>query len=125
MEHKPAMISETFWAKIFMAGDINLAKNACSEFCMSGLCVNIYATEYIYTMGREAGFVVELINYPRFKESPEMIRVKAQALADFLLERCFQGSYTLMTPDTTVFISRRKDVENANDKDARLTARQT
>ena len=57
---------DTYWVRIYMAGDLQIAKHICREFCMVGLCINISETDYIYTMGEEIGFCVELINYPRF-----------------------------------------------------------
>ena len=99
----------SFWVKIYMSGDIHLAKSVCSEFCLRGLCVNLSETDYIYTMGSEIGFVVELINYARFPKTNNEIVNTAQELADLLLDRLFQGSYTLITPEKSYFVSRRKE----------------
>jgi hypothetical protein len=99
---------DAFWVKIYMSGDVRLAKQVCLEFCLRGLCVNLYETDYIYTMGSEFGFVVELINYARFPKTSNEITNAAQELADLLLERLFQGSYTLMTPEKSYFVTRRK-----------------
>jgi hypothetical protein len=99
---------DTYWVKIYMAGDIDVAKQTCREFCMIGLCVNIHETDYIYTLGEENGFCVELINYPRFPTTSNDITNKATELADLLMERCFQGSYSLMTPEKTYWVTRRE-----------------
>lgn len=99
---------ETYWAKIYMAGDINQAKNVCQEFVMDGLCVNIRETDYVYTMGRESGFCVEIINYPRFPSSSGDILLKTEKLGTLLLERLFQGSFTIMTPTKTYWFTRRE-----------------
>lgn len=98
---------DSFWIKIYMAGDIKFAKQICQEYCLTGLCVNLSETDYIYTMGSEKGFVVELINYARFPKTNNELTNIAQGLADLLLERLFQGSYTLMTPEKSYFVSRR------------------
>lgn len=98
---------DSFWIKIYMAGDINFAKQICQEYCLTGLCVNLSETDYIYTMGSEKGFVVELINYARFPKTNNELTNTAQELANLLLERLFQGSYTLMTPEKSYFFSRR------------------
>ena len=99
---------DTYWVKIYMAGDINVAKQTCREFCMIGLCVNVHETDYIYTLGEESGFYVELINYPRFPTTGNDITNKATELADLLMQRCFQGSYSLMTPEKTYWVTRRE-----------------
>ena len=100
---------KTYWARVYMAGDYQIAKQVCREYCMVGLCVNISKSDYIYTMGEESGFVVEIINYPRFPDTPENIRDKAKNLAERLMESCCQGSYTIEFPDQTFFYSRRKN----------------
>ena len=76
----------TYWVKIYMAGDINIAKQVSREFCMVGLCVNISETDYIYTLGEEVGFCVELINYPRFPTINNDITNKAAELGDLLMD---------------------------------------
>lgn len=103
---------DTYWVKIYMAGDITIAKQTCREFCMVGLCVNIYETDYIYTLGEESGFCVELINYPRFPTEILLIINKATELAELLMEQCFQGSYSLMTPEKTWWVTRREGDKN-------------
>lgn len=100
---------ETFYARIYMAGDLDVAKRVCRKFCEVGLCVNIYQTDYIYTLGEELGFCVELINYPRFPSSSESIFDSAKSLAEFLLVECSQASYTIMTPERTYWYSRKDD----------------
>lgn len=87
-------------ATIFMAGDINVAKQVCREVCFArGLCVHVYPVDYIYTAGEESGFAVGLINYPRFPDTPNEIWEKAAFLARILRERCCQRSYTIHATD--------------------------
>lgn len=100
--------SPTYWVRIYMAGDINIAKQTCRGFCMVGLCVNIHELDYIYTLGEEKGFCAELINYPRFPSTINDLTNKATQLADLLMEKCFQGSYSLMTPESTYWVTRRE-----------------
>lgn len=94
------MIEKTdvsFTASIYMAGDIAQAKQVCREFCLDvGLCVTVTPTTFIYTGGEEEGFIVGLINYPRFPALPQDITDKAQALAEFLRQRLFQHSYCIV-----------------------------
>lgn len=100
---------KTFWARIYMSGPIEVAKQAIRAECMrEGLCVTIEPTTFIYTGGEESGFVVGLINYPRFPSSPEAIIERARDLMDKLLYATFQHSGLLMTPETTEWISRRE-----------------
>lgn len=103
--------SNTYWAKIYMGGDLQIAKHICREFCMTGLCINISETDYIYTMGSEKGFVVEFINYPRFPSTEDDILNTAYKLGSKLMEGLFQGSYTIMTPKETYWFTRR-DADN-------------
>lgn len=95
---------------IFMAGDIAAATDYARQYCdREGLCITITATVYVYTGGQEAGFVVGLINYPRFPSEPSDLWRVAEHLAAYLRERLYQDSYTIHAPDKTVWFSHRKD----------------
>lgn len=100
-------VCKTFNAKIFIAGPIETAKQILREEMLKGGCVNIYPTHFIYRGGEESGYVVELINYPRFPKEAHDIKNYAKALANNLLEKTFQGSYTIQFTDETYFFSRR------------------
>jgi hypothetical protein len=93
---------------IFIAGDLEQAKQACREYCFAvGLCVTVEPVSYIYTGGEEAGVRVGLINYPRFPADAESLRKTARDLAGKLMERLCQHSYSIAGPDTTEWVSRR------------------
>lgn len=93
---------------IFIAGDIEQAKQACREFCFDiGLCVTVEPVAYIYTGGEEAGVRVGLINYPRFPTDAETLATRAKELADKLMIRLCQHSYSIAGPDATEWFSRR------------------
>lgn len=100
---------KTFWAKIYIAGPIAQIEQVCREFVMKGSCVTVTPTNYIYTMGEESGAEIGLIHYPRFvKKFPRIQLIEeAEELGFKLLEECCQGSFTIMTPETTYFYSRR------------------
>ncbi len=100
--------SNTFWAKIFMAGDLAVIKQACREHCLAiGLCVTIEQADYIYTAGEEKGVIIGLINYPRFPvESQEEVTKKAEELATKLADRACQRSFSIMTPEKTFWFTR-------------------
>jgi hypothetical protein len=95
---------------IFVAGDLEVAKQVCREYCFAvGLCVTVEPVAYIYTGGEEVGVRVGLINYPRFPSEPDAIRTKAKELAGKLMERLCQHSYTIAGPDETEWFSRRPE----------------
>lgn len=99
---------------IFMAGDMRSAFDVCMEYCERvGFCVTLNGTGYIYR-GRghgthSPGFVVGLINYPRFPMSPEQLWERAMELAELMLKACGQESYTIQAPDKTVWFSHRPE----------------
>lgn len=101
-------VTKTFWVHIFMAGDIAVAKQICRRFCFAnGLCVTVSPTDYIYTGGQQAGFVVGLINYPRFPSSPEELFSTAARLAKDLMFDLCEESFSIETPESTHWFSRR------------------
>lgn len=74
---------------------------------VGGGCVSITPTHYIYTHGEESGYIVELINYPRFPKEIVDIERKAIHLAKTLLEKTYQGSFTIQFPYETYYYSVR------------------
>lgn len=95
---------------IFMAGDILQAKQVCREYCFAvGLCVTVEAVDYIYTGGEEAGFRVGLINYPRFPSTLNELRQRASELADLLMKKLCQHSYSIVGTSETEWFSRRPE----------------
>ncbi len=103
-------VVDTFEVRIFIAGDVELAKSVSQRYCTDiGLCVTVIPTEYIYSGGRESGMVIGLINYPRFPDSIDGIMEKAVGLADLLVERLGQWSYTIVSPLETIYKSLRDE----------------
>lgn len=93
---------------IFIAGDLEQAKQVCREYCFDiGLCVTVEPVDYIYTGGEEAGVRVGLINYPRFPGTADALMARADSLAQRLMERLCQHSYSIVGQDETVWFSRR------------------
>lgn len=104
--------ARTHWARIYMAGAVADAERVCREYCMEvGLCVTVAPTQYIYTGGQEAGFVVGLINYPRFPALPGQVDQHAEALGLRLMVALCQLSFTVETRECTRWFSRRKQDE--------------
>lgn len=94
---------------IFIAGDLEQAKQVCREHCMAvGLCVTVEPIAYIYTGGEEAGVRVGLINYPRFPTTTEALEAKAIDLANLLRERLCQHSFTVAGPEKTHWFTVRE-----------------
>ncbi|MDO3431170.1 hypothetical protein QWJ46_00585 [Rhizobium sp. CBN3] len=98
----------TIKIEIFIAADIEQAKQVCREYCMEvGACVTVEPADYIYTGGQEAGVRVGFINYPRFPADVWAIKDKAGELARRLMERLCQHSYSIVDPEETAWYSRR------------------
>ena len=98
----------TIRVEIFIAGDPDQAKQVSREWCFeAGACVTIEPTTYIYTGGEETGVRVGFINYPRFPSNAETIVARARELADLLMRRLCQHSYSIVGPETTEWYSRR------------------
>lgn len=101
---------KTFTARIYMSGPIEVAKQIIRAECLrEGLCTTIEPTTYIYTGGEEAGYVVGLLNYPRFPSTPEAIKGRATDLMRKLLDGTHQHSALLVCPDETTWITRRSE----------------
>ena len=101
----------TYWARIYMSGPIKVAKQALREEALRDpVCFTIEPTTFVYEGGEESGFVVGLINYPRFPSQPHLIRGRALAVARHLLAATFQRSALVMTPETTTWL-RIEDAE--------------
>jgi hypothetical protein len=106
----------SFNVDIHMAGDIQRAGQLIQSLCIvKGMCVSLTPQSFIYTGGREEGFRVGLINYPRFPCSPDEIVDKAKFIAEFLLTNLGQHSYSIVTPVETIWRSRRVE-RNVNAK---------
>jgi hypothetical protein len=98
------LTAPTYWARIYLSGPIDVARQVCRAECLrEGLCVTIEPTTFIYTGGEEAGYVVGLVNYPRFPASGDEISARADALAVALLVATHQHSALVATPDATVW----------------------
>lgn len=99
---------ESYKISIYIAGDYNKALAGCREYCDAvGFCVTVTPTEYVYTDGSEKGVIVGLINYPRFPSGPLTLLLHAREIGDLLLDRLDQQSYSIETPETTHWYSRR------------------
>ena len=103
----------TSTVKIYMSGPIEVAKQIIREECLTaGLCVTIEPTTYIYTGGEEIGFVVGLLNYPRFPTTADKLYERAKILAIKLLDGTFQHSALIVTPTITEWYTMREHYDS-------------
>lgn len=103
-------IEPTFTSKIYIAGDYDVARQICREFCsLYGECVSIERTTFIYTGGEELGVAVRFINYPRFPRHQDSIKDRAKDLAEMLIYNLHQYSASIVCSDETIWITRRKE----------------
>ena len=99
--------ARSFPVTIFIAGSYSKALKAVQKYEVS-YCVTIDHTYYVYKDGKEEGVVVGLINYPRFPAEPKQIIDKAIEIAELLRVELKQESYSIQTPDDTIWYSYRK-----------------
>lgn len=99
--------SNAYKVDIFMAGSIQRIKDCCLDYCSRvGLCVTVTPTSYVYTNGQEEGAIIGLINYPKFETTKELIRIKAEELAYFLMDNCNQRSFTIQDGETATYYAK-------------------
>lgn len=95
--------------RIYLSGPIEIAKQVIREHVLAHpLCVTIEPTTFIYTGGEEQGYVVGLLNYPRFPSNPDDLLSRALDLAVLLRDRTFQHSVLVVTPEQTQWITNRQ-----------------
>lgn len=89
VRHEPTRVVE-----VFMAGDIEHAKQVIRRFCRDvPCCVTVTPTAFVYAGGEESGFVVGFRNYPRFPSDGYTLRATAADLAERLRAELGQRSY--------------------------------
>jgi len=100
----------TYQIRLYLSGPIEVAKQVIREHVLEHpLCVTVEPTTFIYTGGEEQGYIVGLLNYPRFPTAPNELNVRAQVLAELLLARTFQHSALIVTPTETEWITKREN----------------
>ena len=103
-----AEVSNTFAIRLYLSGPIEVAKQVIRADCLrEGLCVTVESTTFIYTGGEEAGYVVGLLNYPRFPTTYEKLNERAETLALALLDATYQHSALIVGPATSKWVTRR------------------
>lgn len=98
----------TMVIKLYLSGPIDIAKQVIrAETLRAGLCVTIEPTNYIYTGGEESGYVVGLLNYPRFPCAPGELEARARDLMLKLLTETHQHSALMVTPEHSEWVTFR------------------
>lgn len=110
IEHKDykciRKVDKSYNVEVHMAGDIREAGLFLQQVAARrGMCVSITPTSFIYSGGREEGFRIGFINYPRFPQNPEEILRQAEELADWVRDHIGQYSWSITTPDETIYYS--------------------
>jgi hypothetical protein len=104
--HFEIMTLPTYQIKIYLSGPIEVAKQIIREYLLERpLCVTIEPTTFIYVGGEEAGYVVGLLNYPRFPTPPNELNVRAAILAEILIKKTFQRSALIVRPENTTWVT--------------------
>lgn len=103
-------IASSYPVTIYMAGSYIKALKVLEKYCDTvGFCVTIKQTVYVYKNGKEVGIEVGLINYPRFPAEPITIIDRATEIANMLREALEQESFSIQTPNNTIWHSYRKE----------------
>lgn len=99
-------VAKSYNVEIHMAGDIREASMFLQQVAARrGMCVSIHPQSYIYSGGREEGFLIRFINYPRFPQEPKQILEQAEELADWVRDHIGQYSWSITTPEETIYYS--------------------
>ena len=108
------VVSRTFTVTLFMAGDYLYAKQLVNRWVAENpMCFSMSKVDYVYTFGCESGFRLDAINYPRFPKDELAVREIVTNLAEYLMVELNQGSYTIQSPLTTTFHSRRSSDQDS------------
>ena len=98
--------SPTFTVRLYMSGSLDVAQQYLRQECLrEGLCVTIEPTRFIYTGGEETGFVVGLLNYPRFPTTESVLIDRAKVIALGLLSVTFQTSVLIVAREVTTWVT--------------------
>ena len=83
------------------------AKNVCGVYCNEvGFGVSVTPTNFVYTGGHEDGFIVGIMNYPRFPKTEIELKNHAFKLAEILLKKFNQERLSVEFPDEVVMIEK-------------------
>ncbi len=99
--------------QIYIAGDYEKAIQSTNEYCNDvGYCVTVTPTKYVHTSGPDEGLpgvIVGLINYPRFPKDYAQLLRHAIEIAEKLRVDLGQESFSIETPEKTIWYSYREE----------------
>lgn len=102
-------LCEGWTVTLYMGGSVNAVKDLLARRAAEhGVCWSVEPTEFIYSGGRELGVVVRQIAYARFPSSLVSAMADMLALGEWLMRETGQGSFSVVGPAESVFVSRRK-----------------
>lgn len=100
---------KTWTGYIYIAGDYDITLHKLRDYCYpSGSCFTIEKCDYVYAGGVESGLKIGLIQYPPFPEDEQFLLDKCVEVGVILSELNFQWSFSVVTSDNTVYMSRRR-----------------
>ena len=102
------MFCDTFEVSVYMAGDMEHAKQVIRRYCRSNpCCVTVTPTAYIYRGGAEDGFVVTFRNYPKHPTDGRSLEEQGRRLGAVLRDELGQDSFMVVSPNTTALDTER------------------
>lgn len=91
---------------ILMEDKKNFVKKICQNYVDKiGWCVSVTSTDFIYKDGQESGFIIGIINYPRFPLTKEQLKNRTINLASILKENLQQLRVSIVFSDETFMLS--------------------
>lgn len=115
-------MEDTFYANIYMGtipgytGDPanpDIVYNICQDYCNEvKLGVTITPITFTYVDGCEPGYIIGLINYPRFPSDRETIIFNAINLGLKLMLALEQERFSIVTPDKTIMMEKGDLLDN-------------
>lgn len=100
--------SQSWWAHIYVGGDMRESETVCRGLCFpSGLCVTVEKVKYVFAGGTEEGVRIGMIQYPPFHEPEEELFNKAIKVGKAVAEANSQWSFTIVTNNKNIFLTRR------------------
>ena len=100
----------TFIVNIYIAGRDEVIRPLLAKYCLDNkICFSVDNLDFPYAGGEQHGFIIGIINYPRFpREESELLEI-AITLTKYLIEETHQISATVVGPKETTYISRDPD----------------
>lgn len=114
-------VVDTFYVKIYCGRkegydgkvhSMEYVKSICKDFCNNfQIGLTLTETTFCYVDGDEPGFVVGIVNYPRFPSNPSDLRKKAFSLGYLLIDKLKQQRLSIETPEKTIMLE-SEDLNN-------------